>query len=228
MHRDPSAADTCSTDPAAGACAPELGAGLGAELGAAKPPSTVAGGGRCVWLRANGRPAGLIAGLAIAGGLVLVVFTRPWSRPVDSAPWLGGAGLLAVGAGLALATLRPRLVLDRESLRVHLAPGRIERVPLDVVECFFLGSRLEPPPPGDDSTGGSRVRTLVMRIAERSVDHAARPTLPLWGAWSEGSVTFDGRWCEPLSVDLVRRLNRDLATAKRTARAGHVARGEAT
>jgi hypothetical protein len=101
-------------------------------------------------------------------------------------------------------------------------------VPLEFVECFFLGSRLEPPPPGDDSTGGARVRTLVMRIAERAVDHAARPTLPLWGAWSEGSVTFDGRWCEPLSVDLVRRLNRDLAAAKRSARARNEARGEAT
>jgi hypothetical protein len=61
------------------------------------------------------------------------------------------------------------------------------------------------------------VRTLVMRIAERATAHADRATLPAWGAWQEGSVTFDGRWCEPLSVDLVRRLNRDLSAAKREA-----------
>ena len=53
------------------------------------------------------------------------------------------------------------------------------------------------------------------RIAERAGDHADRPTLPAWGSWSEGSVTFDGRWCAPLSVDLVRRLNKALAEAKR-------------
>jgi hypothetical protein len=40
-------------------------------------------------------------------------------------------------------------------------------------------------------------------------------------------VTFDGRWCEPLSVDLVRRLNRQLAAAKR-ARAGGVGEGPCT
>ncbi len=224
MHRDPSPADICPTDPATGACTH----GPGEGPGAATPPPTAAGGGRSVWLRANGRPGVLIVALAVVAGVVLVLLARPWSRPVGSATWLGGAGLLAAGAGAALLTLRPRLVLDRESLRVHLAPGRIDRVPLDVVECFFLGSRLEPPAPGDDTTGGERIRTLVMRIAERSSDHASRPTLPLWGAWSDGSVTFDGRWCEPLSVDLVRRLNRDLAATKRAARARSVAVGEGT
>ena len=218
MHRDPSPADACPTDPATGACAH--------ESGAATPPSSVAGGGRSVWVQANGRPGGLIFGLAVAAGVVLVLLARLWNQPFGSGAWLGVAGLIAAGAGAGLLTLRPRLVLDRESLRVHLAPGRIDRVPLDVVECFFLGSRLEPPAPGDDTTGGERVRTLVMRIAERARDHAARPTLSLWGAWSEGSVTFDGRWCEPLSVDLVRRLNRELAAAKRSARAGRVAAGE--
>jgi hypothetical protein len=220
MHRDPSPAEACPTDPATGACAH--------ESGAATPPPTVAGGGRSVWLRANGRPGVVIASLAVALGLALLLLARPWSRPVGIVTWLGGGGVLVAGAGGVLLTSRPRLVLEGDRVRVHLAPGRIDPVPLEIVECFFLGSRLEPPPSGDDSTGGARVRTLVMRIAERAVDHAARPTLPLWGAWSEGSVTFDGRWCEPLSVDLVCRLNRDLATAKRAARARNVVRGEAT
>lgn len=229
MHRDLSPADSCQTDSAAGACAPLAPVTHGAVGGTSDDPSPApVGAGRSVWLRANGRPGVVIACLAVAIGLALLLLARPWSRPVGVVTWLGGAGVLVAGAGGAMLTSRPRLVLERESVRVHLAPGRIDPVPLEFVECFFLGSRLEPPPPGDDSTGGARVRTLVMRIAERAVDHAARPTLPLWGAWSEGSVTFDGRWCEPLSVDLVRRLNRDLATAKRTARARNAARGEAT
>ena len=235
MHRDPSPADSCQTDSTAGACAPAgpatpvipfVHGSVGANAHAPSPAPV--GVGRSVWLRANGRPGVVIASLAVAMALALLLLARPWSRSVGVVTWLGGAGVLVAGAGGVMLTLRPRLVLEKESVRVHLAPGRIDRVPLEFVECFFLGSRLEPPPPGDDSTGGARVRTLVMRIAERAVDHAARPTLPLWGAWSEGSVNFDGRWCEPLSVDLVRRLNRDLATAKRAARARNEARGEAT
>ena len=238
MHRDPSPADSCQTDSTAGACAPVAPAAPaapaappahGAVVGSTDAPSpALVGVGRSVWLRANGRPGVVIASLAVAMGLALLLLARPWGRSVGVVTWLGGAGVLVAGAGGVMLTLRPRLVLEKESVRVHLAPGRIDPVPLEFVECFFLGSRLEPPPPGDDSTGGARVRTLVMRIAERAVDHAARPTLPLWGAWSEGSVNFDGRWCEPLSVDLVRRLNRDLATAKRAARARNEARGEAT
>ena len=232
MHSDPSPADSCQTDSAAGACAPLAPFGPpahGAVVGSTDTPSqALVGVGRAVWLRANGRPGVVIASLAVAMALSLLLLTRPWSRSVGVVTWLGGAGVLVAGAGGVMLTSRPRLVLEKESVRVHLAPGRIDPVPLEFVECFFLGSRLEPPPPGDDSTGGARVRTLVMRIAERAVDHAARPTLPLWGAWSEGSVNFDGRWCEPLSVDLVRRLNRDLATAKRAALARNEARGEAT
>ncbi len=223
MHREPSPADSCQSDSTTGACA------HGSVVGKSDDPSPApVGAGRSVWLRANGRPGIVIACLAVAMGFTLLLLARPWSRPVGVVTWLGGAGVLVAGAGGVRLTSRPRLVLERESVLVHLAPGRFDSVPLESVECFFLGSRLEPPPPGDDSTGGARVRTLVMRIAERAVDHAARPTLPLWGAWSEGSVTFDGRWCEPLSVDLVRRLNRDLATAKRAARARTVTGGETT
>ena len=203
MHRDPPPVE-----------APHGGAPAGASAEAA-PPAT--GRGPVVWLRSNHRPGIGIAGMAAALLLVVLLASRPWSRPVGVVPWLLGSGLgVAAAAGLILAS-RPRIVLAAREVRVHLAPARVEVVPLEAVECFFLGSRLEPPRPGDEATGGERVRTLVMRIAERAVDLAERPTFPRWGAWQEGSVTFDGRWCEPLSVDLVRRLNRDLTTAKRAA-----------
>ena len=203
MHRVPPPVEAPHCDAPAGACAETA------------LPAT--GRGAVVWLRSNHWPGVGIAGMAAALLLVVLLASRPWSRPVGVVPWLLGGGLGVAGAAGLILSSRPRIVLVGKGLRVHLAPARVEVVPLEVVECFFLGSRLEPPHPGDVRTGGDRVRTLVMRIAERAVDHAERPTLPLWGAWREGSVTFDGRWCEPLSVDLVRRLNRDLTTAKRAA-----------
>lgn len=212
MHRDPQSAAPTS-------CDVEVGArGIDRRRPAAAPPPGRRDG--AVWLRSNPRPGVAIA--AIAGGLVFAILLamRPWNRPLGVPAWcLGGGVVVTAAVGMLLATL-PRIVVSGRSLRVRLALARVEIVPLECVECFFLGSRLEPPRPGDQRTGGNRVRTLVMRIAERAVEHGTRTTFPPWGAWEGGSVTFDGRWCEPLSVDLVRRLNRELAAAKRGAAGG--------
>lgn len=209
MQRSSSSADACDAA-RAGACAAEPAADGGAAA---------VGRGRGVWLRANPRPGIVVAAVAtvIVGLLVLLGFlARTWQRQAGWGAWLSGGLVAVAGAGGVLVSSRPRIVLDGGHVVVRLRPTGAVSVPLDVVECFFLGSRLEPPPPGDHRTGGERVRTLVMRIAERAVEFADRPTLTPWGRWEEGSVTFDGRWCEPLSVDLVRRLNRELAAAKRT------------
>lgn len=181
----------------------------------ARPRAAGVGGGRRTWLRGNARPGWIALWLGIAASLVLA---WGWSRfePRPGAVWSALVPLPAVlgGAFLGLAAA-PRIVLDGREVVVRLRPLRGERVPLEVVECFFLGSRLEPPPTGDGTRGGHRVRTLVLRFAERAAEFADRRTLAAWGDWREGSATFDGRWCEPLSVDLVRRLNRDLAATKR-------------
>jgi len=217
MHHAPSPADAC-----------DAGAAAACDRSAPADDVSHAGAGRIVWLRANRRPGIVVAAVATLLLVVIVVAARPWQRPVGGLTWLAGGGVVVAGACCLTVISRPRIGLDGEGVAVHLRPARVDVVPLGAVECFFLGSRLEPPPPGDHSTGGERVRTLVMRIAERAVDHAQRPTLPVWGGWREGSVTFDGRWCEPLSVDLVRRLNRELAAAKRAAKARSVTDGEAT
>lgn len=171
------------------------------------------GRARRVWLRGNARP-GFVAALAgLAASLLLAIILRPWGAPASR--W-GVVALPVIVGGVALAMAgRPRLRLAGDRVLVRLAPLRRHEVPLEVVECFFLGSRLEPPRVTDGTVGGERIRTLVMRIAERATPYAARATFAPWGRWEDGSVTFDGRWCEPLSVDLARRLNRALAAAKR-------------
>lgn len=196
MHR---ASDPHGT---AGACTPA--------------PAAASAAAARVWLRGNRRAAAAALVVGAVSAVVLLLAVRAAAGPQR---WPLAAGLaavpLVVGAALAAAAARPRLLPRGDRLVVRVGLLAAEEVPLGIVECFFLGSRLEPPPVDDGTRGGERVRTLVMRLAERATAFASRPGFPPFGAWAEGSVTFDGRWCEPLSVDLVRRLNRELAAAKR-------------
>lgn len=176
-----------------------------------------------VWLRGNMRPVlGLAAAVAIIGAaLAAAVFlggATPPGRWLVCGYWLVAA---AVVAAFAAAASRPRLVHRVDSklenvLEVRLAPGAAHAVPLDVIECFFMGSqRLEPEGAVAEDQPTHRVGTLVMRVAERAKDWQARPTFAPWGTWQDGAIVFDGRWCEPLSVELARRLSGKLVDAKR-------------
>jgi len=173
-----------------------------------------------IWLRSNMRPAVVTAAVfAVACGGLLASL-----RLADSPPSALMVGLVRAFCGLAatvmatvlLAASRPRLVRVGDVLRVRLALFRTEEVPLDVVECFFLGSLpLEQPGTVPDDMPTHRVGTLVVRLAERGVQWHERPTIAEWGTWKEGSIVCDGRWCEPLSADFVRSLTRRLVDAKR-------------
>jgi len=175
-----------------------------------------------IWLRGNARPAALLVAAALAAGTGLVVLavlppTRAVAMPVAIAFALVAGPLVAA---VSLAAVQPRLARRGGVLRVRLAPLAAHDVPLEIVECFFIGSHVLPAPDGRDDQPGQRVGTLVMRIAERAAAWQARPTFAAWGTWAEGAVVFDGRWCEPLSVELARRLSGRLVEAKRES-AGH-------
>jgi len=177
---------------------------------------------REIWLRGNVRPAALLVAAALAAGTALAVLailpaTAAIARPAAIAYALVAGPLVA---GLALAAVQPRLTRRGSVLSVRLAPLVAHDVPLEFVECFFMGSHVLPGIDGRDDLPGQRVGTLVMRIAERARAWQARPTFAPWGTWAEGAVVFDGRWCEPLSVELARRLSSRLVEAKREA-AGH-------
>ena len=176
-----------------------------------------------VWLRGNMRPVlGLAAVVALIGAAVTAgsyfAGGPTVGRWIVSVYWIVAAGLVAA---LAAAAMRPRLVhrVDSKSanvLEVRLAPGAAHAVPLDAIECFFMGSqRLEPEGAVAYDQPTHRVGTLVMRVAERAKEWQARPTFAPWGTWQDGAIVFDGRWCEPLSVELARRLSGKLVDAKR-------------
>lgn len=196
-------------------------------------PDRPAEGGCVVWLRANARPVWLatLAQLAVVGAvwvlIALVAGLPPWG------PWSWRAvvvDLVAVGLAIgalvtAWCSLLPRLQRCGGRLRVRLAPGWSHEVPVEVVECFFLGSDSLAADGGGAADGTApthRVGTLVMRIAEREaerwqpVDTRARwPWATAWGRWQDGAIVLDGRWCEPLSVDLARQLSGVLVAARR-------------
>ena len=182
----------------------------------AEPRSENRPRGSEVWLRGNTRPAGLLVAATAAVGTALAVLSVV---PQTSAT-LPAAIAFAVLAGplaacLALASVQPRLSRQGGVLRVRLAPLRAHDVPLEFVECFFMGSHMLPESDGRDDVPTQRVGTLVMRIAERAGAWQNRSTFVPWGTWADGAVVFDGRWCEPLSVELARRLSTRLVEAKR-------------
>jgi hypothetical protein len=179
---------------------------------------------REVWLRGNVRPvAGLAAitiAVAAAATVGLVALGLGWA----AGPALALAAAPLAGAALmARAAAAPRLACAGDRLEIRLAPGRVERVPLEVVECVFRGSELLPEPGGDEASPRLRVGTLVVRFAERATEWKARPVFRPWGTWDDGHAVIDGRWCEPLSRETVQRIAAALIEAKRETVAGPAA-----
>jgi len=168
-----------------------------------------------VWLRGNPRPA--VAGAALVALAVAVSVAVLW---VGGGPaWASWAVAVAAAAGGAIAVALlvtaslPRLVRRGNRLRVRLSPLAAEDVPLEIVECVFPGSS---PLAGTESTAAPRrVGTVVVRLAERAVDWKERPTFAAWGSWSDGHVVIDGRWCEPLSLEVTKQLGQRILEAKR-------------
>jgi hypothetical protein len=176
-----------------------------------------------VWLRGNVRPVVALAAVVAAATAALFVATTFAAAARPFRPAVVGVSLVAAGAVAMLAAVaaRPRLRCAGDSLLVRLSPNRVERLPLDVAECFFPGS--SPLTRGGEQTcehhAAFRVNTLVLRLAERADDYRRRTTFTPWGTWDDSYVIFDGRWCEPLSPELARQLGRRLVDAKRAAAA---------
>jgi len=130
-------------------------------------------------------------------------------------------GLLFLGSVLTfVASLRalgrPRVACGPDCLRLDLLYGQPIDVPLDVVECFFLGQ-------GPSFVGSGRVAkadasNVVVRLAERATEWHKRDVNRKLGQWCDGYITIRGAWCEPIDGDLVEQMNARLAAIKRQRR----------
>jgi hypothetical protein len=166
-----------------------------------------------VWLRSNPRPA--VAGAVVVALAGAVAAATLWVAGGPAWRWwaLAAAGVAggAVAMALVVAASLPRLVRRGGMLRVRLSPLTAHDIPLEIVECVF---------PGSSTLEGSeaaprRVGTVVMRLAERAVAWKERPTFAAWGTWNDGHVVIDGRWCEPLSLEVTKQLGQRILEAKR-------------
>jgi hypothetical protein len=171
----------------------------------------------------------LPAALVVIG---LAILLGPWRAD----GWIRaiGWGLAAFG-GLILLLLvwqcrQPRLAYDAGHLLVYLRSGGPIRLPVELVQCAFLGAG---PTPLRGPRGASlRSANLVLRLDEKATDWHEVEVKPALGRWTEGYVTIYGAWCEPLRMEVVQRLNERLhelnhaaAAAQDAADKTHEARG---
>lgn len=171
---------------------------------------------RKTWLRANRRVLllGMIPPIVlVAVGLILLAVMPP-----DAESWIRYGGMAVAGLGLLLAALiaiqmrLPRLAYADGWLLIYLAGGGPLRVPIEIVQCFFLASGAGQIPGSKGSRIG--VRNLTMRLDEKATDYHHRDVKPALGRWDEGYIVIHGAWCEPLDLALVGRLNARLADVK--------------
>ena len=165
------------------------------------------------WLKPNQRVLLLcLVGSVILSGLAVWLFRL--TEPIYF--WVGICLLplaVALALGVFLRTLRRRLAYRSGTLLVDLGPGKPIPVPIEAVECFFLGS-------AKTSISGrwgiqSRAVSVVVRLAEKAVEFHDRSVSPGLGSWSEGYITIRGSWCEPVSPALIAKLNRRLIEAQK-------------
>jgi hypothetical protein len=175
-----------------------------------------------VWLRSNTRAMllGMIPpGLAAVAGIIL---SATGDHQVTR---IGGALLAACGTALVMLLVwqvrLPRVACDDGQLLVYLQGASPIRVPLEIVECFLLGQAPAMLPGRKHEL--AETASVVIRLSETAEEWKQRDVKPALGKWCDGYITIRGTWCEPLSIDLVYRLNAQLAEARQALRQSKVA-----
>ena len=167
-----------------------------------------------VWLTSNRRvlfmamlPIGLLAGLSLA---TLAQDTGPVFRLLATVLFVLSLVLLV---GLVRQLYRPRIAYRDGQVLFFLRAGSPIAVPVNVVEAFFLGQgpAYLPVP----SSSKSEAVNLVARLSQRAPEWSHQDVKPALGQWCDGYVTIRGTWCEPLTGEVIRRLNHRLGEVSR-------------
>ena len=175
-------------------------------------------------LLTNNRRAAAILVVISAVPALLGMTLAWWARSRSLNTWaIFGAIVAMVGLYQTLRQaawlLSPRLALVGDEAWVYLDRLRPIRVPLEFVECFFIGQA--PSQVKVAHPAGDRVEnvTVVVRLADRAKEWKQRTVNATLGRWCDGYITINGDWCEPLNGDVVNQINRRLVEYKRRRRA---------
>jgi peptidoglycan/LPS O-acetylase OafA/YrhL len=168
-----------------------------------------------IWLNPNRRVIlfGCVPPLAVVMFGLWLMFS---SNTIGTQPWRWiGVILLFLGGGMILLLMRqfrrPRMAYQNGHVLFYLRSGPPIAVPADVVEAFFAGQS----PAGIPGIAKQpQSANLIARLSRRHTEWAEQTVKPALGNWSEGYVTVRGTWCEPLSAELIRKLNRRLKEVK--------------
>ncbi len=175
------------------------------------------------WLHTNRRAAlvstilaaGLLAGLNVGGRLLAGGLGRPIG--------LGAWAVVGIVDGLILAgwcrfAWQPRLRFRNGKLLIHIRYLWPVSLPVEVVECIFLGRNTVPWP--EHVVGALHTLSVVVRLAERAEPWRQGSVNPLLAQWRDGYITLRGEWCEPLDGPLLQQLNQRLLAVRPKPEAG--------
>jgi hypothetical protein len=171
------------------------------------------------WLRSNRRAiaAGFVVPAVLAAiGVVLAILLWNWWRLLAVVP-------ITIAAVITWSLWRmmwqPRLAYDNGFLLVYLSGSFVaERVPIEFVECFFLGQAPSLLPQPAEPSQSAPAQAIIVRLAESARSWHQRPVRRELGQWCDGYITVRGTWSEPIHVDLVQKLNTQLVEIHRELR----------
>lgn len=173
------------------------------------------------WISPNRRALalGLVAPAVLLAGAIGCFVA---GQMLDSWLWRSTAVVLGVLGGVLLGTLwrlmrQPRVAYDAGEVLVHGGLAEPLRVPVEAVECFFVGQAGAMIP--DAAGKEAEVRTVIIRLAEAATEWHHRDVKAAFAHWCEGYITIRGTWCEPITPDLLKRLNGRLAALHRERKA---------
>lgn len=123
---------------------------------------------------------------------------------------------VAVGFVIICAMKLPRLGYEDGYLLVYVCGRHPIRVPVDIVEVFFLGQG--PSLVKAKDGGPAETSTIVVRLAESAAEWHNRQVDPALAEWAGGYIVIRGTWCEPINAELMKRLNSRLVEVHRQQR----------
>ena len=174
-----------------------------------------------IWILSNRRA--LAMGLVVPALLLLAALgCFAAGQSLDSWLWRSAAIVCGVLGAVLLGTLwrlmrQPRVAYQAGEVLVYGGLAEPLRVPVEVVECFFVGQGGGMIP--DAHGREAEVRTVIIRLAEAATQWHHRDVKAAFAHWCEGYITIRGTWSEPITPELLKRLNGRLAALQRERKA---------